>query len=248
MKRPLHLLFLTLLGFHAPALADQVSAAVAANFTDVTRQLAPLFERATGHTLVPSFGSTGKLAAQIEHGAPYQLFLSADSERPAALEEEGLAVAGTRFVYAVGRLVLWSPTPGAASEQALRDGGFAHLAIANPKTAPYGRAAQQVMEGLGVLGSLRPRLVTGDSIAQTFQFVATSNAELGFVALSQVLALPEAGRGSVWLPPAGAYEPIEQGAVLLTKGEQSAAARAFLEFLRGAEAREVIRSLGYGVP
>jgi molybdate transport system substrate-binding protein len=229
-------------------LADEVSVAVAANFTDAGRQLAPLFEQATGHRLKISYGSTGKLYAQIENGAPFEVFLAADSARPLKAEEAGLAVPGSRFVYARGRLALWSTKADLfdGGEAYLQQAGFTHLAIANPKTAPYGLAAQQVLEHLGIWSTLQSRLVRGDSIAQTFQFVATGNAEAGFVAYSQVKAW-SGEAGSVWLIPQDYYVPIEQAAVLLQKGAANPAAQAFLDFLKSDAAREVIEGYGYGV-
>ena len=228
--------------------AAEVSVAVAANFTDATRDIVPLFEKATGHTAKVSFGSTGKLYAQIEHGAPFEVFLAADAKRPEKAVAEGLAVDGSRFTYARGKLVLWSPTPGRFDdgEAFLKSGDIGRLAIANPKTAPYGLAARQVMERLGVWGELKGSVVKGDSIAQTFQFAATDNVAAGFVALSQVTAW-KGGEGSRWAIPDGYYAPIAQQAVLLKKGEENPAARAFLAFLRGPEARAVIAGYGYGV-
>jgi len=228
--------------------AEEISVAVAANFTDATRDIVPLFEKASGHKLKVSFGSTGKLYSQIENGAPFEVFLAADSKRPAKAESAGLAVAGSRFTYAMGKLALWSSQAGKFSdgEAYLKQGAFTRAAIANPKTAPYGMAAQQVMEHLGVWNKLQHKMVRGDSIAQTFQFAATGNAEVGFVALSQVKAWKE-GKGSVWMIPQAYYAPIEQQAVLLKKGEASEAAKAFLEFLTGSEARKVITDYGYSV-
>ncbi len=230
------------------ALADEISIAVAANFTDATRDIVPLFEKATGHTVKVSFGSTGKLYAQIEHGAPFEVFLAADSKRPEKAEMAGLAVEGSRFTYAVGKLALWSPKAGVFSdgEAFVKKGDFNRAAIANPKTAPYGLAAQQVMEHLGVWNNLQAKLVRGDSIAQTFQFAATGNTEVGFVALSQVKAWKESN-GSVWEIPQAYYEPIAQQAVLLKKGSEKPAAQAFLDFLKSSEAHVVISGYGYGV-
>ncbi len=237
---------LTLLAGRAPA--EEVTIAVAANFTDATREIAPLFEKATGHTTKISYGSTGKLYSQIEHGAPFEVFLAADTKRPVKAEEAGLAVPGTRFVYAKGQLVLWSAKPDLISdgEAFLKGGDFAHLALANPKTAPYGLAAEQVMTHLGLLDSLKPRLVQGDSIAQTFQFASTGNAEAGFVALAQVRGW-KGDAGSQWVIPADYYAPIDQSAVLLKKGEANPAAKAWLAFLKSDAAREVIERYGYGV-
>lgn len=243
---PSLLLGLALISGHA--LAEEVSIAVAANFTDATREIAPLFEKATGHTTRISYGSTGKIFSQIEHGAPYEVFLAADTLRPAKAEDEGLALAGSRFVYAKGKLVLWRAKGGAfeSAEDFLKAGNFKHIALANPKTAPYGLAAQQVMEHLGLWSELQGKLVQGDSIAQTFQFAATGNAQAGFVAYSQVKAW-KGDAGSVWVIPAEYYTPIDQAAVLLKKGESNPAAQDFLDFLRSDVAREVIERFGYGV-
>jgi molybdate transport system substrate-binding protein len=242
------LTLLSLLVMHGRIQAAEISIAVAANFTDATRQIVPLFEQATGHTVKLSFGSTGKLYAQIENGAPFEVFLAADSQRPIKAEKAGLAVAGSRFVYAQGRLVLWSSKPGLFSdgEAYLKTAGMPRLAIANPKTAPYGLAAQQVLQHLGAWSQLQPRLVRGDSIAQTFQFVATGNAEAGIVAYSQVKAW-HGMSGSEWVIPRDYYAPINQAAVLLKKGATNPAAKAFLDFLKGNAARKVIKGYGYGV-
>jgi molybdate transport system substrate-binding protein len=228
--------------------ADEVSVAVAANFTDAMRDITPLFEKTTGHTVKVSFGSTGKLYAQIEHGAPFEVFLAADGKRPMRAESEGLAVAGSRFTYAMGKLALWSPKEGSFTdaEAFLKKAEFKRAAIANPKTAPYGMAAQQVMEYLGIWKRVRSKLVRGDSIAQTFQFTATGNVEVGFVALSQVTAWKKS-KGTMWEIPQDYYAPIAQQAVLLKKGSDNPAAKAFLDFLKGAEAHGVITGYGYGV-
>ncbi len=227
--------------------AAEVVVAVAANFTDATRDIVPLFEKATGHSAKVSFGSTGKLYSQIENGAPFELFLAADSKRPAKAEEQGLAVAGTRFTYAKGKLVLWSAKADAFAdgEGYLKTLSFPRAAIANPKTAPYGLAAQQVLEHLGVWGQVRGKLVQGDSIAQTFQFVVTGNAEAGMVAYSQVKAW-KGDAGSLWVIPESYYAPIAQQAVLLKRGESNPAATAFLKFLQGPEAHAIIEGYGYG--
>ena len=232
----------------APVQAARVTVAVAANFTDATRDLVPLFERLTGHTARVSYGSTGKLYAQIANGAPFDVFLAADAARPARAQAEGLAVPGTRFTYAKGQLVLFGTTPGLFADGGafLRDGDFARLAIANPKTAPYGLAARQVLEHLGLWDELSARIVRGDSISQTFQFVATGNAAVGFVARSQMQAW-QGGEGSQWLVPQTYYAPIDQQAVLLRRAADDEAARAFLDFLRGPQARAVILGYGYGL-
>ncbi len=230
------------------ALAAQTTIAVAANFTDATRDIVSLFEKATGHTVKVSFGSTGKLFSQIEHGAPFEVFLAADEKRPVKAEDEGLAVVGSRFTYAQGKLALWSAEPGLFQdgEAYLKQGDFQRAAIANPKTAPYGLAAQQVMEHLNIWQQLKGKLVRGDSIAQTFQFTATHAAKVGFVALSQVKGWKGAP-GSFWEIPQSYYVPISQQAVLLKKGENNPAARAFLVFLKSPEAQSIITGYGYGV-
>lgn len=240
-------ILLALLAFSAPARADQVNVAVAANFTGALQRLGTEFERATGHRLVSSFGATGKLYAQIVNGAPFDALLAADDRTPRRLEQEGVGVPGTRFTYAVGQIVLWSPTPGAVDErgEVLKTGDFAHLAIANPKTAPYGAAAEQALRRSETWNRVASRLVYGENIAQTFQFVNSGNAALGFVALAQVRALTESQRGSQWLVPATLYDPLRQDALLLKRGANNKGARAFLEFLRSARARAVIEELGY---
>ena len=221
---------------------------MAANFIDAAREIASLFEEECGHTTIISYGSTGKLYAQIEHGAPFHVFLSADRARAVKAEEEGLAEVGSHFVYALGRLVLWSLKPDRFEhgEEFLNQSELAHLAIANPKTAPYGLAARQTMQHLDLQQKLTPKLVQGDSIAQTFQFVATGNADAGFVALAQIRGW-EGEPGTLWEIPADYHAPIEQAAVLLNKGGENPAAIDFLEFLRSDAAREVIERYGYGV-
>lgn len=233
------LLFVTAL-----ANAAEVKVAVAANFTAAMKEIAAAFAAATDHTALVSYGSTGKLYAQIQNGAPFDLFLAADQKRPRLLHEQG--VADAPFTYAIGKLVLWSSDPALVDRDGtvLESGGFERLAIANPKTAPYGAGAMQVMTALGVLNRLEAKLVRGDNIAQTYQFVSTGNAQLGFVALSQV-ALAEGG--SRWIPPQSLYDPIRQDAVLLANGRDNAAAQAFLEFLRGPVARDITLKYGYAV-
>ena len=231
------------------ALADEANIAVAANFTGVIKQLQPLFEKATGHRLKVSFGSTGKLYAQIENGAPFDAFLAADNARPLKAEQQGLAVEGSRFVYAKGQLVLWSAEKGLfeSGEEYLRNAGFNHVALANPKTAPYGLAAMQVMQKLDLASALKPKLVQGDSIAQTFQFIASGNSETGFIAYSQLIGWGK-DKGASWLIPAQYYDPINQSAVLLKKGEANVAAKAFLDFLKSDPAAlDAIKQFGYGV-
>lgn len=226
-----------------PASAAEVNAAVAANFTQPAEALGKAFTEKTGDTVTFSFGATGGLYTQISQGAPFEVFLAADDERPALAVTEGLGVAGTVFTYAVGKLALYSPmldlSDGAA---VLAAGDFQHLAIAALATAPYGAAAVEVIDRLRLTASLAPRLVTGENISQTLQFVESGNAELGFVALSQVAGKPAS---QVWLVPAEHYAPIRQDAVLLKAGEDNPAARAFLDFLRSDEARAIIEAYGY---
>lgn len=233
-----------------PVTAADVTVATAANFTAAINRLAPDFERRSGHKIVASFGATGTLYAQIKNGAPFDMLLAADAEHPRRLETEGLAVPGTRFTYATGRLVLWSAKPGVVDKDGdiLRRGEFAHLAIANPKTAPYGAAAIQVLQHLGVEERVRPRIVQGENITQAFQFVSTGNALLGFVAWAQVRVLPTAQAGSYWLVPAELHNPLHQDGVLLKRAAGLPAARAFLDYLRSREARSIIAELGYTTP
>lgn len=222
----------------------EVRVAVATNFAEVQTELAHRFEERTGVRIRASTGASGQLYAQIVNGAPFDVFLSADAERPARLEREGWAVPGTRFTYAEGRLALYGP--GLDSVRAggadLREGGFTRLAIANPRTAPYGVAAEQVLSRLGVDAEARSRVVQGENIGQTYQFVRSGAAELGFVALSQVLDEP---RHRYWVVPADHHDPIAQDAVLLREGAGNPAAREYLAFLRSGEAREVIEAAGY---
>jgi molybdate transport system substrate-binding protein len=233
-----------------PATADTVQVAVASNFAQPMARIAAAFQRDTGHQLLLSSGSSGKFYAQIASGAPFEVFLSADDEIPQRLEKEGLAVAGSRTTYAIGKLVLWSPRPGYVDSkgEVLRGSGFARLAIANPKTAPYGAAAREVMERQGVLQMLQPRLVQGESIAQAYQFVASGNAELGFVALSQVRDENGETRGSLWLVPQALYTPIRQDAALLARGRGNSAAGQFMAYLRSPKATAIIQSFGYELP
>jgi molybdate transport system substrate-binding protein len=240
------LLALALLLTPAAAQADTALIAVAANFAKPAERLIQGFAAESGHQIEVSTGSTGNLAAQIRNGAPFTLFLSADERRPAELEAEGLAVAGSRFTYAVGKLVLWGPDPRWVvidPATSLNDPELKRLAIANPELAPYGRAAEEVLTALGVWEAVEPKLVRGEDIAQTYQFVASGNAELGFVALSQVLD----ASGSRWDVPQDLYTPIRQQAALLKRGEGNAAAKAFLDYLRSEPAREILRAAGYGV-
>ena len=229
------------------AQAAEVQVAVAANFAAPLKALASAFEQDTGHRIVAAFGPTGGFYTQIENGAPFEVFLSADDSTPAKLESAGAAVAGSRFTYAVGQLALWSARPGYVDTEGavLRQDAYQHLAIANPKTAPYGLAAQQVLARLGLSDQLAAKLVTGSNIAQTYQFVGSGNAELGFVALSQVYKDGRIESGSAWIVPAELHEPIRQDAVLLAKGKDNPAARALLDYLKGPQAAAVIKAYGY---
>ncbi|OQW34061.1 MAG: molybdate ABC transporter substrate-binding protein [Nitrospira sp. SG-bin1] len=229
-----------------PALADQALVAVAANFIPPFRELAIEFETTTGHTLRVAAGSSGNFYSQIKNGAPFDVFLSADGERPKLLEEEGLGVKESRFTYAIGRLVLWSPNLDLMKgEQTLRSEHFKHLAIANPKTAPYGVAAIQTMQKLGVWEKVRPRIVMGENLGQTMGFIESGNAELGFVALSQVIDPNIKHKGARWDVPKHLHEPIRQDVILLTKSQQNPAAKALMEFLGSPTAQAIIERYGY---
>ena len=231
------------------ARADEVQVAVAANFTAPMKEIATAFEAATGHKAVLAFGSTGKFYSQIKNGAPFEVLLAADDATPKKLETEGAAVANTRFTYAIGKLVLWSAKPDFVDDKGkvLKEGKFEHLSIANPKLAPYGAAGVEVMKKLGVFETLEPKLVQADNIAQAFQFVESGNAELGFVALSQVIKDGKIGSGSGWIVNPKLYTPIRQDAIVLTKGEGKPAATALMKFLKGDKAKAVIKSFGYGL-
>lgn len=230
-----------------PAQAAEVSVAVAANFSLTMQRIAAAFEQDTGHKAVLAFGSTGRFYAQIKNGAPFQILLSADDETPARLEREGQGIAGTRATYAIGRLVLWSRLPGVVDDQGevLKTGRFDRIALADPKLAPYGAAALEVLNALGLGATLAPKLVQGENIAQTYQFAATGNAQLGFVALAQVYADGKLKVGSAWVVPARLHAPIRQDAVLLSPGRDSTAAAALMSYLRSDKARAIIRSFGY---
>ena len=231
----------------APARAEVVQVAVAANFAAPAKALAEVFARTTGHEAKLSFGATGAFYTQIKNGAPFDVLLAADAERPARLENEGDAVPGSRLTYATGRLVLWSARPGFVDDrgEVLKSGGFNKIAIANPKNAPYGAAAVQAIEKLGLTAALQPKLVTGESIGQTYNFVATGNAELGFVALAQVLEGGKLKSGSMWVVPAQYHAPIIQDAVILKRAANNPAAKAWMELLKTPQSKALIRSYGY---
>ena len=248
LSRTFGLVFAAVLGLAAaPVHAAPVLVAVAANFTEPAKEIAAAFKRATGNEAVLSFGASGQFYTQITHGAPYQVFLSADVDRAQKAEQDGVGVPGTRFVYATGQLVLYSRTPGLVDDHGAvlsQPNRFAKISIADPAAAPYGSAAIQTMTKLRVYPTLKIKIVQGASITQAYQFTATGAAELGFVALSQVINV--AG-GSRWMVPASLHKPIDQGAILLFTGEKNPAARAFLQFLRGPEGKAIIRRYGYQV-
>lgn len=230
---------------HLPA--AEIHVAVASNFVAAMRDLATTFERASGHRVILATGSTGKHYAQIRNGAPFDLFFAADRQRPELLDREGLAAPGSRFTYALGRLVLWSPQAGLVDDagKILHGDNFHRIALANPRLAPYGRAAEQVLRKLGHWDRLRARMVRGENVAQAFQFVFSGNAELGFIALSQIKRPGHTAEGSAWLPLQALYDPIEQQAVVL---KDQPVARAFVKFTRSPAARYIIRQHGYQLP
>ncbi len=246
-------LLLGLLVAGAPAGAAELHVAVAANFLGTLQKLAIPYQATSGNTLIASGGSSGQLYTQIHQGAPYDLFFSADADRPQKLSDEGLIVPGSRFTYVVGTVVLWSPKAGVVDRagRVLTRDAFQHLAIADPKAAPYGTAAQQVMTALGVWDRLNQqrKLVVGENITNTFQFIASGNANLGFVALSQVIGPQQRISGSYWLPPQKLYTPITQDAVILKRTTEPRAAQNFVQWLRSAPpAREILRAAGYRLP
>jgi molybdate transport system substrate-binding protein len=231
--------------------AETTIVAVAANFTKPMTEIADAFEKKTGHSASLSFGASGKFVAQIENAAPFEVFLAADDKSTAKVLQDGFAVANTDFTYAIGKLVLWSATAGLVDDkgEVLAKGGFKHIALADPKLAPYGAAALEILKTKNLLDKLQPLFVLGENISQTYQFVSTANAELGFVALSQVID-PEKGKilnGSAWQVPENLYTPIKQNALLLKKGEGNPAAPALIEFLKSTEAKAIISKYGYGL-
>jgi molybdate transport system substrate-binding protein len=233
-----------------PVCAGEVSAAVASNFSAPMRQIAALFRKESGHNVKLSFGSTGIFYAQIREGAPFDVFIAADTATPQRLEDEGLAVTGSRFVYALGQLVLWSAQPGYVDAHGvvLRNGRYKKLGIADPKLAPYGQAAKQMLDALKLWHIVKSKLVIGENITQAWQFAATGNSELAFVALSQIMRDGKVSEGSYWIVPAHLYNPIRQSAELLTVAKDNDAARAFLAFLGSEKAAAVMRSYGYELP
>lgn len=249
--RQLHMMALAgcMLALPFQILAAGVNVAVAANFTGPMKIIAHDFERDTGHKAVLSVGATGQFYAQIRNGAPFAILLAADAATPLKLEKEGLGVTGSRFNYATGKLVLWSKKPGflAARGEILRSGPFDKIAIANPKLSPYGVAARETLDRLGLWERVTPKIVEGSNIAQAFQFVASENAALGFVALSQVFENGTIKEGSAWIIPGAMHTPIKQEAVLLNAGKDNPAAVALLKYLQGDKAKTVIRSYGYEI-
>ncbi|MBH2042103.1 MAG: molybdate ABC transporter substrate-binding protein [Comamonadaceae bacterium] len=229
--------------------ADEITVAVAANFTAPFNRIAAEFEKDTGHKLLSSYGSTGKFYAQIKNGAPFELLLAADDETPARLIRENAAVPATQFSYAIGKLVLWSPKPGVvdAAGEVLKRGGFERIALTNPKLAPYGAAAVETMKAMGVFDSLSPKFVTAETVIQAHQFISSGNSPLGFVALSQVQKDGQID-GSAWVVPANLYTPIRQDAVLLTPGKGKPGAAALLTYLQSPKVQALIKSYGYELP
>jgi molybdate transport system substrate-binding protein len=227
--------------------ADEVHVAVAANFTAPMKAIAAEFEKDTGHRAELAFTSSGKFYAQIKHGAPFEVFLSADEAKPAKLEQEGMTVPGSRFTYAIGALALWSAKNNLVDDKGavLEKGQFKYLALANPKLAPYGAAAMETLAKLGVTDKVQSRIVQGENIAQTYQFIATGNADLGFVALSQVMKDGQIISGSTWIVPAEMYRSIRQDAVILANGKGNSAAVALMKYLKSEEATAIIKSYGY---
>jgi len=227
--------------------AEEALVAVAANFSAPMQQIAASFQKDTGHQLKMSFGATGGIYAQIKNGGPFDVFLSADQITPQKLEAEGLGVAATRFNYAIGQLVLWSKQDGLVDDkgQVLSGKNIQRIALANPKLAPYGVAAWETMTALGLLEELKSKMVQGDNIAQTYQFVSTQNAQVGFVALSQVFANGQLTSGSAWIVPPHLYKPIRQDVILLKNGKDNSAAKALLIYLKGEKAKAVMKSYGY---
>jgi len=246
MHRPALLLLAAT--FCAPSFAAEVQVAVASNFTAPMKVLAVQFEKDTGHKVLASYGATGKFYAQIRNGAPFDILLAADDAIPARLDQENATAPHSRFTYAIGKLVLWSAREGMvdAAGNVLKTGKFDHIAVANPKLAPYGLAAQETLQKLNLFTAQQPKFVTGDNIGQAYQFVASAAAPLGFVAMSQVYEDNKLKSGSAWVVPSSMYSPIRQDAVTLSRGAGNPAATAFITYLKSDKAKAVIRSYGYG--
>lgn len=246
--------FVAWLAIFSSSWADEIQIAVAANFTAPMQEIASAFEKETGHKAQLVFGATGKLYAQIRNGAPFDVLLSADDTTPVKLESENEAVKDSHFTYATGKLALWSATANLVDDKGavLKNGNFKHLAIGNPDTTPYGAAAMQALEALGLLEAVQAKFVQGENITQTWQFVATGNAELGFVALSQVVTPNSNGEikisnGSAWLVTPSLYKPLHQDVVLLSRARDKVAAKALLDYLKSKTAQDIIKSYGYDV-
>jgi len=233
--------------FAVTANAEEVQVAVAANFSAPMQKIAADFEKDSGHKAQLVFGSTGKFYAQIKNGAPFEILLAADDETPVKLEKEGAAVANSHFTYAIGKLVLWSAKPGFVDDkgEVLKKGEFKHVSLANPKLAPYGAAGIETLKALKLFDAVQPKIVEAENITQAYQFIASGNAEIGFVALSQVLKDGKISAGSAWIVPATFYQPIRQDAVLLEKGKGKAAAEALMKYLAGDKVKVIIRTFGY---
>ncbi|MDR2325270.1 MAG: molybdate ABC transporter substrate-binding protein [Acidovorax sp.] len=242
-----HLILPSALLLASAAHADEVAVAVAANFTAPMQKIAAQFEKDTGHKAVLSFGATGKFYAQINNGAPFGILLAADDSTPEKIAKEGKGVDASRFTYAIGQLVLWSKQANYVDDKGavLKTGDYKHIAIANPKLAPYGLAAMQTLDKLGLTAQVQPKTVLGENIGQTYQFAASGNAQLGFVALSQVMEDGKLREGSAWVVPSSMHESIRQDAIVLNSAKDNAAAKALMEYLKGDKARAIIKSYGY---
>ena len=249
MRLACYVSFLALAFLGTVVHASEVTVAVASNFSAPMKEIVAAFEKESGHKAKLAFGSSGKFYAQIRNGAPFDLFFSADQAKPKALEREGMTVAGSRLTYAVGALALWSADNKLVDKEGriLKQGTFRKLAVANPKLAPYGAAAMEVLESLKLAEALQAKLVMGENISQTFQFVSSGNAEIGFVALSQALQGGTGEPGSYWIVPSALYEPILQDAVILKRGKGNEAAAALLRFMRTEQTRNILASFGYGI-
>jgi molybdate transport system substrate-binding protein len=247
IRHIIHLCAYVIFVVAANAQAAEIKVAVASNFANTLKEIAVEFQRDTGHQLAITPGATGKFYAQISHGAPFDVFLSADDETPRKLAQEGKAIAASQFTYATGRLALWSPSPDLVDKNAdiLKTDKFKYIAIANAKVAPYGQAAVQTMQKLGVLSKIEPRVVQGESIAQTFQFVSTGNAQLGFVALSQIFENGKIKTGSAWIVPEEMHEQLKQDAVVLQSCKNTSACQALMDYLKSEKIKKMMSSYGY---
>ena len=247
LLRPTALALSLLAALATSAHADEVAVAVAANFTAPMQKIAAQFEKDTGHKAMLSFGATGKFYAQINNGAPFGILLAADDTTPEKIAKEGKGVDASRYTYAIGQLVLWSKQAGYVDDKGavLKTGDYQHIAVANPKLAPYGQAAMETLDKLGLSAQVNPKIVQGENIGQTYQFAASGNAQLGFVALSQVMGGGKIREGSAWVVPESMHEPIRQDAILLNTAKDNVAAKALLDYLKSDKARTIIKSYGY---